>query len=228
MQFFEDCDILKREMLTLTSQQRKARKNIEEIRKNGFIPAVLYGPSTAPVSVQVEAKAFGKIYQEAGESALITLEMEGESMPVLVRDIQLHPMKNQILHVDFYQPRLDEAIEITVPLVFVGESAAVKDLGGTLIRNLQEVDVRALPKDLPHEIKVDISKLASFEDYITIQDLVQSAGVEILREAEDMVAQVVPVEDVDAELTTPVQENVEAVEQVKEKKAAEIQEESAE
>ncbi|OHA62056.1 MAG: hypothetical protein A2748_00280 [Candidatus Wildermuthbacteria bacterium RIFCSPHIGHO2_01_FULL_45_20] len=215
-------------MLTLTSQQRTPKQNVAQIRKAGFIPAVLYGPSTAPISLQVEQKAFGKVYQEAGESALITLEIGGESAPVLVRDIQLHPMRSQILHIDFYQPRLDEAIEITVPLVFMGESAAVKDLGGTLIRNLQEVDVRALPQDLPHEIKVDISKLATFEDYITIKDLVQAAGVEILREAEDMVAQVVPVEDVEAELTTPVQENVEAVEQVKEKKAEETPEESAE
>ena len=200
-------------MLTLTSQQRTPKQNVAQIRKAGFIPAVLYGPSTAPISLQVEQKAFGKVYQEAGESALITLEIGGESAPVLVRDIQLHPMRSQILHIDFYQPRLDEAIEITVPLVFMGESAAVKDLGGTLIRNLQEVDVRALPQDLPHEIKVDISKLATFEDYITIKDLVQAAGVEILREAEDMVAQVVPVED---------------VEQVKEKKAEETPEESAE
>ena len=193
-----------------------------------MIPAVLYGPKNPSISLSIGAKEFEKVYGQAGESSLITLTVEGQSAPVLIRDVQLEPIRGGVIHIDFYQPPLDREIEITVPLVFEGEAYAVKELEGTLIRNLQEVEVRALPQDLPHEIQVDISKLATFEDKIFVKDLVRGANVKILREPDEIVAQVVPAADIEKELEKPIEEKVEEVEKVAEKKKEETEEPVAE
>jgi len=216
-------------MISLTSQARNKAEQLPALRKTGLIPGVLYGPKTKSALVKVDAKEFQKVYHEAGESSLVTLRsQEGES-PVLIREIQREPLKGGVIHVDFYQPRLDEEIEVSVPLVFEGEAPAQKDLGGTFVKNIQEVEVRALPQNLPHEIVVDISKLVTFEDHILVQDLVHDARVHILREPDEVVAQVVETQDVEAELEQPVEENVEAVESSKpEKKEEEGEGETAE
>ena len=193
-----------------------------------MIPAVLYGPKNPSISLSIGAKEFEKVYGKAGESSLITLSVEGQGAPVLIRDVQREPIRGKTIHIDFYQPPLDREIEITVPLVFEGEAYAVKELEGTLIRNLQEVEVRALPQDLPHEIQVDISKLMTFEDKIFVKDLVRGANVKILREPDEIVAQVVPVTDIEKELEKPIEEKVEEVEKVVEKKKEETEEPVAE
>lgn len=205
-------------MLSLSSKKRKKEEKVAFLRKDGMIPGVLYGPKTPPLSLKVEEREFAKVYGQAGESSFIALEVEGASSPVLVREVQLEPIRGKIIHVDFYQPPLDREIEITVPLVFEGEALAVKDLGGTLIRNLQEVEVKALPQNLPHEIKVDITSLATFEDKIFVKDLLGTVNGEILRAPDEIVARVVPVEDVEKELEQPIEEKVEEVEKVVEKK----------
>jgi len=219
-------------MLNLTSQQRNKDEKLSLMRSSGAIPAVLYGPKNKPVSLKVDGKEFQKVYREAGESSLINLEANGAASPVLVREVQRDPLKGGVIHVDFYMPPLDKEIEIMVPLVFEGEAPAVKDLGGTFIRNIQEIEVRALPQNLPHEITVDITGLATFEDKITVSDLVVDSNVEILREKEDAVAQAVPAEDVESELQKPVEEDVESVESTKpegaEKGSAEAEKDAGE
>ena len=210
-------------MLTLASQIRNKIEKAPLLRAQGVIPGVLYGPKTKASSLKVLEKEFQKVYEEAGESSLIQL---GEA-PVLIREVQRDPVRGNVIHVDFYQPPLDEEIEVTVPLMFQGEALAVRDLGGTLLKNIQEVEVRALPQNLPHEIVVDTSSLATFEDKILIKDLQRESGVEILRDPADVVAQVVETKDIAEELEQPVVENVEAVEQVKvEKKEEEPAEEA--
>ena len=208
-------------MLSLSSQKRENGEKADVLRKQGLIPAVLYGPKVKAASLKVDEKEFASVYKEAGESSLINLEVGKEASPVLIREVQLEPLRGKVIHVDFYQTPLDREIEITVPLVFKGEALAVEELGGTLLRNLSEVEVKALPQNLPHEIEVDITGLATFEDKILVKDLIKSAEVHILHEPEDMVAQIVPAEDVEAELEKPVEEKVEAVEQVREEKKEE-------
>jgi large subunit ribosomal protein L25 len=198
-------------MIALEFQVRNTAEKVALLRKQGFIPGVLYGPKTKNQTVQVDAKLFQKVYHEAGESSLINLQFAEGTVPVLIRQVQREPLRGSIIHVDFYQPALDEEIEVPVVLVFEGEAPAVKDLGGTLLRNIQELEVRALPQNLPHELVVDISKLATFEDKILVQDVVHESTVEILREPDEVIAQVVEAEDVEAELEESVQENVEAV-----------------
>ncbi|MCH7605098.1 50S ribosomal protein L25 [Patescibacteria group bacterium] len=205
-------------MLSITATKRepanRRRKKVEALRKKGFIPSVLYGPKIESSSLQVISKEFEKIYKEAGESTLINLETEGKEVPVLIYEVQRDPLSGETLHVDFYQPDLTKEVEVEIPLVFEGEAPAVAELGGTLIHTIQEVEVRALPQNLPHEIKINVESLNTFEDRILIKDLLETKDVEVLQDPEDVVAQVVPAEDVEKELEAPLEEDVEGVKKV--------------
>ncbi|MBI2578031.1 MAG: 50S ribosomal protein L25 [Candidatus Wildermuthbacteria bacterium] len=211
-------------MVSLATKIRSKTDNIRTLREGGLIPGVLYGPVTPNQDIAVDAKTFRKVYEQTGESELVSLQVDGKEHIVLVYDTQLHPLSGEVVHIDFYQPRLDKPIEITVPLEFVGEAPAVKELAGTLVKNIQEVEVRALPQNLPHEIKVNVERLAAFEDRILIKDIMQSKDFEILREPNEIVAMVVPPQDVEAELAVPIQENIEAVEVMEKGKKEEAEE----
>ena len=186
-------------MLSLVAKTRKiAGKKVKSLRKEGVLPAVLYGPKIKNENLEVNLKEFEKVYQEAGESTLISLEVAGKKKYlVLVHDLKREPIKDTPLHVDFYQPSLEEKIEVKVPVILEGEAPAVKNLGGTLIKNIAEVEVKALPQNLPKEIKVNVGGLKTFEDNILIKDLKVGEGVEILKDAEEIVAQVTPPEKVE-------------------------------
>jgi len=184
----------------------------------GAVLAVLYGPKAKPLSLSVDKKEFEKVFNAAGESSLVTLELGEDKTPILIREVQRHPLSGAPIHADFYQPRLDQKIKIMVPLVLKGEAPAQKDLEGTLIQNVHEVEVEALPQELPHEIMVSVAKLATFQDRILVKDLQVSSGVHILHAADAIVAQVVPAEKVEEELAKPVEENVQDVKVVKEEK----------
>lgn len=215
-------------MISISAKKREVRgKKTQALRKEGLIPAVLYGPKTESAVLAVNKKEFDVIFREAGESSLITLELENAKTPVLIRGVQRHPLSGDPIHVDFYQPRLDEKIKIMVSLELKGEAPAQKDLEGTLIQNIHEVEVSALPQDLPHEIVVDVSGLKTFQDRILVENLVVDPKVEVLAGKDWIVAQVVPAEKVEEELAKPVEEAVETVEKVGEKeKEAEAAEEA--
>ncbi|MDO8474071.1 MAG: 50S ribosomal protein L25 [bacterium] len=212
-------------MLSLKADTRKERG--KKARTQGAVLAVLYGPKVKPVSLSVDKKEFEKVFNAAGESSLVTLELGADKTPVLIREVQRHPLSGAPIHADFYQPRLDQKIKIMVPLVLEGEAPAQKDLEGTLIQNVHEVEVEALPQELPHEIIVSVAKLATFEDHILVKDLQVSSGVHILHDAEAIVAQVVPAEKVEEELAKPVEENVADVKVVKEEKKEKEEAEAA-
>lgn len=148
-------------MLVLSAKIRKdSGKKVKNLRKNGLLPGVLYGPKIKEAQpLAVDLKQFEKVYQEAGESGLISLEIEGqkEKIPVLIHEVSRDPLTEKPIHVDFYQPRLEEEVEVVIPIIF--EAPVVKDLDGTLVRNISEVKVRALPQNLPHQIKVNIESL---------------------------------------------------------------------
>jgi large subunit ribosomal protein L25 len=216
-------------MLTLIAKIRKdLGKKVKKLRKKGIIPAVLYGPKIENIPLEVGLKDFEKVYKTAGESSLIQLQVDKKKFLVLIHAVEIDALSQKPIHVDFYQPRLDEEITATIPLVFEGSSPAVKDLGGTLVRNIHEVEVRALPQNLPHEIKVNVEKLKTFEDNILIKDLLLPKEVKILKEPEEIVALVTPPEKVEEELEKPVEEKVEEVEKVEEKKEEEGEEKKVE
>lgn len=207
-------------MSVLVAKIRDKKETPSALRKKGFLPIVLYGVGTENLSLKVDLKEFKKIYQKAGESSLIPLQIEGgkEESLILIHDIQHHPLTDEIIHVDLYKPNLKKETEAAVPLEFIGESPAVKNLEGTLVKNIQEIEVKALPQNLPHEIKVNIEKLETFEDNILIKDLDIPKEVEVLKEENEIVASVTPPAKVDEELEKPIEEKVEEVEKVEEKK----------
>lgn len=196
-------------MLTLKAEKREVTgKKVRKLRNQGELPAVLYGPEIKNISLKLNLKEFEKTYKKAGETSLISLEVGNEKFSVLVYDIKRDPLTNEPIHIDFYQPILTEEVEAFVPIVFEGESLAVKDLGGTLIKEIKEIKVSALPQNLPHEIKVDISSLKTFEDEILIKDLIIPESVKVLKEPNEVVVNVAApeMEKIEKELEKPIEE----------------------
>ncbi len=208
-------------MLSLSAKIRKDfGKKTKSLKEKNRIPAVIYGPGMKNLSLEIDYEEFKNVFKEAGESSLVSLEIEGEKNKrlILIHEIQKDPVTDRFLHVDFYKASLKDEVEATVPLVFDGVSLAVKELEGTLIKTITEVEVKALPQNLPHEIRVNVEGLKTFEDDILIKDLVVSQDVKILREPKEMVASVAPPEKVEEELEKPIEENVEDVEKVEKEK----------
>ena len=213
-------------MLSISAKIRKDFKGkVKNLRKKGILPGVLYGPKIKNTSIELGSKEFKKVYKEAGESSLISLTIDKEKFLVLIHALEIDPLTQESIHVDFYQPKLDEEIITAVPLAFEGEAQAVKDLGGTLIKNIHEIEVKAFPQNLPHEIKVNIEKLKTFEDSILIKDLILPKDVKVLKDPEIMVASIAQPVKIEEELEKPVEEKVEEVEKVEEGKKKEAEEE---
>lgn len=209
-------------MISLKANERKTfGRKTDKIRQEGIIPAVLYGPKVKSISLEVNLKDFEKVYKEVGESSLITLELEKKKYMVLIHAVETGAMSQNIIHVDFYQPNLDEEITATISLLFEGEAPAVKNLSGTLVKNIHSVEVRALPQNLIHEIKVDLSKLETFEDNILIKDLQIPNEIKIMKDPMEIIALVVPAEKIEEELEKPIEEKVEEVGTSKEKPVVE-------
>jgi large subunit ribosomal protein L25 len=213
-------------MLSLVAQSRNILgKKVKDIRLKGLIPAVIYGHGVKSRSITVSEKDFKNIFKQAGESSLIDLKIDdGKPVQVLVHDIQIDPLTNIIQHVDFYQVKTGEKITVEVELKFTGESPAVKELGGVLVTPLNKLKIECLPKDLVHEIEVNISNLKTFEDIIRIKDLTLPASIKVLGSADEVVALVESPraeEELKALEEKPV-EKVEEVEAIKEKPKEEV------
>jgi large subunit ribosomal protein L25 len=207
----------------MTKLNAKIRKESgRDYKKGDFIPAVLYGPEVDNFSLEVEKKIVQKMFKEVGET-LIDLEVEGKVYPVLIYATQLDPITGELIHVDFYQPNLKEEVETEVHLEIIGIAPAVK-LGGTLITNMKELTVKALPAKLPSKITIDVSGLNTFDDFITIKDIKVPEGVIIVSEdLEEVVVQVVEISNVEEELAQPIEEIDKEPEKVENKKIEETE-----
>jgi large subunit ribosomal protein L25 len=174
-------------------------KQVKALREQGVIPAELYGHNRENVHLCVPAKDFLKLFKEAGESAIVKLKVErekgkeetGDEINVLIHDIQKNPLTDEIIHIDFYQVRMDEKIITSVPLEFIGEAPAVREKEGILVRAMQEVEVEVLPADLPARIEVNLDKLSEIGMSVYVKDLKVAKGVEILVEPETVVATII-------------------------------------
>ena len=177
--------------MELTAQKREILgKRLKALRKQGFIPAEFYGREAENLHLSVLAKEFNKIFKEAGESAIIKLNMDGKKINALIHDVQKDSLTGAISHIDFYGIKMDEKIRVSIPLLFGGESLAVKE-GGVLIKAIHELEIEALPVDLSHHIEVDLGKLAVIGDSILVKDLNVGKGVKIMINAETVIATVV-------------------------------------
>jgi len=211
-------------MIKLSAKIRnETGRKANVLRDNGRIPAVVYGHKVKNVLLDIDYKDFQKILREAGESSLIELDIEGdkEKRPVLVHDFQKDPITDQFTHIDFFQTSLKEEVQVKVPLTLEGVSLAVKDLGGTLIKNISELEVKALPQNLPHEIKVSIESLKTFGDHILIKDLILPKDVKVVAKPEEIVVSVAQPANVEEELAKEIEEKVEDVAKVEKKEKTE-------
>ena len=191
------------EALELKAEVRQTTgKHVAQLRRQGLVPAVVYGKGVEADLIQIEAKTLRKVLIQTGSHQLIALQI-GNKKPrmTLARDIQIDAIKRHYLHVDFYAVNMSEKVTAEVPLIFVGVSPAVKDLSGILVHGLSEVEIECLPADLISAIEVNIESLAAFDDMIMVADLKAPSTITILSDPESMVAKVEPprVEEVVAE-----------------------------
>lgn len=177
--------------ITLKAEEREETGRKMRLSVENRIPAIIYGSGMEAKVLWVDSSDFMRAFHEAGKNTVIELQLAKDKIfNVLVHEYQVDPVSNDIIHVDFMQVRMDKVVEAEVPLSFVGESAAVKEQGGTLVKAFDVVDVKALPADLPHEIEVDLSKIATFEDHITIKDIKVSDKVELVMDVDTIIASV--------------------------------------
>ncbi|MBI5221974.1 MAG: 50S ribosomal protein L25 [Candidatus Magasanikbacteria bacterium] len=174
-----------------TAQKREG-KNADDLRAAGRLPGVLYGQGVDSVSIAVERALFEKLYNEAGEASLIDFTLEGEKEPVkvLIQDVQYDPIKQKPIHFDLRQIRMDKEMEVAIELRFVGEAPAVKAEGGTLVKSMEELNIRCLPKDLVSSVEVDLTVLKTFNDAICVKDIKLPAGIKIVDDLNGTIATV--------------------------------------
>jgi large subunit ribosomal protein L25 len=199
-------------------------KKTAQLRKKGFLPAVMYGPETEPKNIMVEQSVFEKVYNKAGNNAVVHLNLdEGkEDYDVLIYDVAYDPITDFIIHVDFYCFRSGHKLNTTIPFVFVGQAKPVKEQGAVLIKPMEELEVRCLPKDLVNEIEIDVSKIQTLDDVIKVSDIKMPEGMEAISGADDIIALVTMVRE-EAEAEGPAAElpAEEKKEEGKEEKEAE-------
>ncbi len=199
-------------MTTLQAQFRKTSENLDAIRQTGNIPAVFYGAGKDSTPISVPAMAFEKALKEAGESTTIRLALPDGELDVLIHDIQLDPVKHIPVHADFLVVDMNKPIDVMVGLEFIGVAPAVKNGLGVLTKVMHEIEVKGLPKNIPHVIEVDISTLETLENQIHVKDLKLPAGVETPAHADEVVALVSAVKE-EVEETAPVDLSTIEVEQ---------------
>ncbi|MBM3208735.1 50S ribosomal protein L25 [Candidatus Shapirobacteria bacterium] len=164
-------------------------RQVRKLRREGVIPANIYGKAIKSLAVAVKEKELRDVYKEVGETGVIELEVEGEkeNKPVLIHNLQVHPVSGQSLHVDFHQVVLTEKTTVTIPVELTGESPAVAQKLGILVQPISEIEVEALPGDLPEKFTVDISGLANVGDAVLVKDIPADRKKLALKAGEDQV-----------------------------------------
>ena len=161
---------------------------VKSLRREGLTPAVIYSKNLAPINLQIKTREFLKVYKTTGFTNVIDLSIDGDIQPCLVQDLDVHPYKKLLRHVDFKAVNLKEKIKATVPIVLIGEPAGVKLLGAVLNPSLDELEVEALPDNIPQVIEIDVTGLATFDDAIRISDIKTSKNFVILNDPDTLIA----------------------------------------
>lgn len=212
-------------MLKLDTEIRNVfGKKLKSDRKEGKLPAVVYGKGKESKALFVNLNEFKKIWSKIEESTIVKLQ-GGSNEDVLVYDAAKNPVKGEFVHVDFYALDVDKPITADVNIIFEGVAPAVKELGGVLVKVLHSLEIEALPKDFPHEIKIDISKLANIGDRIAVKDLALGKSVKIKAREDQVIVLAKPHEEEKVEETPKTIEDIELSEK-KGKKEEEGEEET--
>ena len=177
---------MKRE--TLPAEKRTITgKRVKHLRREGILPANMFGKGIKSISLQLSLKDFEKVYDEVHETGLVDLTIDKEIHPVLIQNIHIQPITHTPLHADFFKVNLKEKVKATIPVIGLGEPKAITDKIGVLLQTLSEVEVEALPADLPENIEISVESLAQIDDSLTVADLKAPTGVEILAEPAEMI-----------------------------------------
>ena len=179
---------------TLKAEKRKVLgRKVKKLRREGVLPANIYGKKIKSLSIKFPVVDFEKVYKAAGETGIVEIAIGKQKKPVLISNVQLDPVTDKPLHVDFHQVDLKEKTTADVPIELIGESPAEKQGLGTVVQSINEIEVEALPKDLPDKFEIDLSKLVKVEQTVQVKDLVvDTKKVKILAEAEQMIVKVEP------------------------------------
>lgn len=175
----------------LSAEKRKITgRKVKKLRKEGILPANIYGKKVKSLAVQLFAKEFLPVFAKAGETSVVELAVKSEDSPrpVLIHNLQKDPVSDMPLHIDFYQVDLKEKITADIPVEIIGEAPAVTQKIGVLIQPLAEVEVEALPTDLPEKLTVSVAKLEKIDDSVTVKDLKPPVGVKILASENQVLA----------------------------------------
>jgi large subunit ribosomal protein L25 len=184
-------------------------KQVKNLRKNEETPGTVYGKGVENVAITVRQEEFLKVYKETGETGLIDLQVDGTARPVLIHAVQKDPVTNALLHIEFYQVNLKEKVHAQIPLVMVGTSQAVTDKIGVLLVTLDEVEVEALPAELPEHLEVDVSGLIDLNQELKVKDIHIPKGVELHTETDLTVVKISSLVQKEKEEATVVTEVVE-------------------
>lgn len=182
-------------VITLKGNARTKSDNTAKLRTASLVPAVVYGKGKETSSITVPAREFSKVWSEVGESGTVTLELESGKETVLIHEVVLDPIRNTPSHVDFLVIDVNKPIEVSVPIEFVGTAPAVKNGLGVLVKVMHEIEVKGLPKDLPHNIEVDLVSLENLESHISVANLSLPNGVTATAEGEEVVASIAPIQE---------------------------------
>ncbi len=163
-------------------------KQVKQLRRQGLLPGVVYGHNVEPTPISLDAHDAGLVLPKLTSSSIVTIDLEGKQIAALVREKQKNFIKNYFTHVDFQAVSLTETIRTYVSLHFYGTAPAIKEFQAAIVTNMDEIEVEALPNDLPERIEVDLSKLAALGDAIHVKDLPIPAGVEVLTDGDEVVA----------------------------------------
>lgn len=174
-------------------------KKLKALRREGILPGNVYGKDIESTAVQLPVKEFQTVYDEVGSSGVVYLDLDGSSRPVLIHALAYDYVNNQPLHADFFQVNLKEKVKTMVPLHVVGEAAAVTEKIGMLMTPVSEVEVEALPTDLPEHLEIDVTSLAEVGQHLKISDVQKPAEVEILNDPEQVVASIAELVSEEAE-----------------------------
>lgn len=174
--------------IVLQAELRKVKgKQVKALRRIGKLPAILYGKQIEPLPIALDYREASPLLENISQSMLVVLEIDGRQHYALVRDKQRDILRGNLTHVDFQVVSLTEKVRTNVAIHLEGVSPAVEELGGVLVLNLEELDLEALPRDLPEKIEVDISALKEIGDVIRVRDLTLPPGVIVHNEPDEIV-----------------------------------------
>lgn len=191
-------------MFLIKALKREGKESLADMRKDGKIPAVFYGAGKPSTSVTISNVEFKKVWRQAGESSTVKVSTPDGDIDVLIHDVQVDPVTSEPIHVDFLAIDMTKKIKVKVELTFDGVSNAVKNGLGNLVKVLHEIEIEALPKDLPHNLSVDLGKLETLADTVTVADIKLPAGVVAVTAGTDVVASIVEQKEEKEEEAAPV------------------------